>query len=83
VEGFDTVREIELARHCCLHNEGSPTKHYEKQTAQRLLDANGIINLTPDQLDSIVGELSQFGKSLNALTSDIWKETSQNNNVAT
>jgi hypothetical protein len=87
VEGFETVREIELARHCCLHNQGSPTKHYKKQTAQRLLDTNGIINLTPDQLDSIIGELSQFGKSLNALMSDVWKKTSQDSmpgtNVAT
>jgi hypothetical protein len=70
LEGFETVREIELARHCCLHNQGSPTKDYEKQTAQRLLDTNRIINLTPEQLDSIIGELSQFGKSLNALMSD-------------
>jgi hypothetical protein len=75
VEGFSTVREIELARHCCLHKEGFPTKDYETQTARRLPDANGIINLTPDQLDLLIGELSQFGKSLTALLSEVWKKT--------
>ena len=64
VEGFETVREIELARHCCLHNESIPTKDYETQTARRLIGDDGLINVTPDQLDSIIGELSQFGKSL-------------------
>jgi hypothetical protein len=83
VEGFNTVREIELARHCCLHNEGSPTKDYETQTARRLLDANGIINLTPEQLDLLIGELSQFGKSLTALMSQVWKNTNQNSKAGT
>src|ERR1700722_175487 len=83
VEGFATVREIELARHCCLHNQGSPTKHYETQTAQRLLDTNGIINLTPEQLDSIIRELSQFGKSLTARMSQVWKNTSQDSTAGT
>jgi hypothetical protein len=74
VEGFSTVREIELARHCCLHYEGVPTEDYKTQTARRLPDANGIINLAPDQLDLLIGELSQFGKSLVTLLSGVWKE---------
>jgi hypothetical protein len=87
VEGFETVREIELARNCCLHNGGSPNEDYKAQTKRRLLDGNGIINLTPEQLDLVIGELSQFGKSLVALMSHVWKNTSQDStprtNVAT
>lgn len=77
VEGFSTVREIELARNCCLHKGGSPNEDYKAQTKQRLLDANGIINLTPEQLDLIIGELSQFGKSLVTLMSQVRMNTSQ------
>lgn len=73
IDGFETVREVTLARNCCLHWGGSPDEDYKTQTSQQLLDTNGIINLTPEQLDSIIGELSQFGKSLNALMSEVWK----------
>lgn len=83
VEGFETVREIELARNCCLHEGGSPDENYKTQTKQRFLDANGIINLTPEQLDSIIGELSQFGKSLTTRMSQVWKNTGQDSTAET
>jgi aromatic ring-opening dioxygenase LigB subunit len=83
VEGFETVREIELARNCCLHEGGSPDENYKTQTKQRFLDAHGIINLTPEQLDSIIGELSQFGKTLTARMSDVRKNTSQDSTAGT
>lgn len=75
IDGFETVQEVALARNCCLHEGGSPDENYKTHTAQRerLLDGNGIINLTPDQLDLLIGELSQFGKSLTALMSELWK----------
>jgi len=75
IDGFDTVQEVVLARNCCLHEGGSPDENYKTHTAQRerLLDANGIINLTPGQLDLLIGKLSQFGKSLTALMSERWR----------
>lgn len=73
IDGFETVREVTLARNCCLHSGGTPDEDYKMQTNQRLLDTSGIVNLTPEQLDSIIRELSQFGKSLNALMRQVWK----------
>jgi hypothetical protein len=76
IGGFDTVREIALARNCCLHKGGLPDEDYNTKTKRRLLDDNGEISLTPEQLGTIIGELSQFGKSLVDLLSQLWeKET--------
>jgi hypothetical protein len=77
IGGFDTALEVALARNCCLHKGGLPDEDYNTKTKQRFLDDNGEISLKPEQLDSIIGELSQFGKSLNALMSDVWKRTNQ------
>jgi hypothetical protein len=60
IEGFETVREVELARNCCLHNGGTPTEDYQTQTKQRLLDEMVIMNLKPEQLDLLIKELGQF-----------------------
>jgi hypothetical protein len=76
IGGFDTVCEIALARNCCLHKGGLPDEDYNTKTKQRFLDDNGAISLTPEQLNTIIGELSQFGKSLVDLMSQLWeKET--------
>jgi len=73
IDGFETVREVELARNCCLHNGGSPTEDYMALTKQRLPDERGNINLTPDQLDSFVKELGQFIDSVSKQMSDVRK----------
>ena len=58
--GFETVREVVLARNCCVHNGNSPDKDYKTQsTTKRLLSTTGNINLTPEDLDIIIGELSE------------------------
>jgi hypothetical protein len=79
IGGFDTVLEVALARNCCLHKGGLPDEDYTTKTKQRFLDDNGEISLKLEQLDSIIGELSQFGKSLNALMSDVWKKAKSDN----
>jgi hypothetical protein len=37
VKGFETVREVELARHCCVHNDGLLTEDYRQKTNHRLV----------------------------------------------
>ena len=64
VECFQTVRELELARNDCLHNEGIPTENYMTQTRRRLLDEDEIINMSPEALELFIGELSTFFSSL-------------------
>lgn len=66
LDGFETVREVELARHCCLHNEGVPTDDYLERTQKRLLNERGNISLNPELLDSFIHELSRFGDRLSA-----------------
>jgi hypothetical protein len=66
-DGFETVREVGLARNCCVHKGSIPDEDYKTQTKQRLLNNRGNISLTPEQLDLIIGELSQFAKSLTGL----------------
>jgi hypothetical protein len=74
IDGFETAREVGLARNCCVHNGSIPDEDYKTQTKQRLLNDRGNVSLTPEQLDSIVGELSQFAKSLAGLLSKIRKK---------
>jgi hypothetical protein len=64
IDGFETVREVELARHCCLHNEGVLTEDYEAQTKQRVVGDRGNIDMTPETLDLFIRELSEFADSL-------------------
>jgi Phage integrase family len=61
---FETVREIELARNCALHNEGFFSEHYCKLTKMRLSIDSERINLSPEQLDCFIKEFSSFGDSL-------------------
>jgi len=74
IEGFETVREVGLARNCCVHKGSPRDEDYKKQTKQRLLNDNGNISLTPKQLDLIIGELSHFAKSLSGLLSESRKK---------
>jgi hypothetical protein len=77
IEAFETVREVELARNCCLHNGGASTKDYETQTKQRLLDDMVNINLTPEQLDLLINELGQFMDSLSRQIREVRKKASE------
>ena len=46
IECFETVREVELARNCCLHREGAPNDDYLNKTQRRLLnDSNRLLDL--------------------------------------
>jgi hypothetical protein len=69
---FATVREVALARNCCLHNEGALTHDY-RSTEQRLVEGNKI-NLTPETLDMLIEELSAFGDSLNQKMREIRRQ---------
>ena len=48
---FDTIREIELARNCCVHENGKLTDDYVEQTRQRIVGEGGYINMTPEIMD--------------------------------
>ena len=61
---FETVREVELARNCCVHDEGRLTDDYSKQTRQRLVGAHGRIDITPELLGSFLLEIDQFSRGL-------------------
>lgn len=62
--GFAGIREVELARNCCLHNEGQPTDDYSQQTKRRFIGEDGKINLTPKIVGELVLELAGFSKEL-------------------
>jgi hypothetical protein len=51
-----------------------PHENYREQTKQRLLNDHGNISLTPEQLDWIIKDLSQFAKSVSAQLSDMRKQ---------
>jgi hypothetical protein len=66
VEMFETVREVVLARNCCLHNGCTPNDDYLRQTKQRLVrEKGGNIGTEPKQLDLLIKELSEFSDALN------------------
>jgi hypothetical protein len=46
IECFETLREVELARSCCVHQEGKPNDDYLKKTQKRLLDERDNITAT-------------------------------------
>jgi hypothetical protein len=73
IDGFDALREVELARHCCLHGGGALTKDYETQTKQRLVGERGDIDMTPKTLDLLIRELSEFADSLSSQMREIRK----------
>lgn len=73
IECFETVREVELARDCCVHEEGTPSDDYLNKTQKRLLDEGKKISITPKQLDTFIEELSRFGEALNKVMKEIRK----------
>jgi hypothetical protein len=56
------VREIELARNSCLHNEGVPETNYKQQTNCRLIGEQDKILITPQMLETFLVELAEFAK---------------------
>jgi hypothetical protein len=73
IECFETVREVEVARDCCVHQEGIPTDDYLNKTQKRLLDERDNISITPKQLDTFIKELSRFGDALNKVMKGVRK----------
>lgn len=66
ITAFETVREVELARNCCVHDEGRLSEDYSKQTRQRLVGTHGYIDITPDLLTTFLLEISEFARELSA-----------------
>jgi hypothetical protein len=64
ITSFDTIREIELARNCCVHFDGKLTDHYVAQTRKRMAGENGYISMTPAFLDQLLLELADFSRNL-------------------
>lgn len=64
INAFETVREVGLARDCCVHNDGVPTTEYREQTRQRVIGFDGRIDITPQLLDELILEISRFSRDL-------------------
>jgi hypothetical protein len=64
VRHFSTIREVELARHCCIHDDGRLSADYCGQTGQRLVGPHGYIDLNPEMLTSIVSQADEFAHAL-------------------
>jgi len=64
ITAFETIREVELARHCCVHDEGRLSKDYCEQTKQRLVGTHGYIDITPESLATLLSEIGQFSRGL-------------------
>jgi hypothetical protein len=77
IECFETVREVELARNCCVHREGKPNDDYLNKTQKRLLDERDNISISPKILDTFIEELSRFGDGLNKAMKAVRKATQE------
>jgi hypothetical protein len=66
ITAFETIREVELARHCCVHDEGRLSADYCKQTRQRLVGKHGYIDITPELLATFLSEIDQFSRGLSS-----------------
>jgi hypothetical protein len=64
VKHFSTIREVELARNCCVHDDGLLSTDYLGQTGQRFAGTNGYIDLTPELLTSILSEIYEFAQGV-------------------
>ena len=64
VRHFSTIREVELARHCCIHDDGRLSADYRGQELQRLVGTHGYIDLTPEMLASILSEIDEFAHAI-------------------
>jgi hypothetical protein len=71
INGFETIREVGLARDCCLHNESELTEEYRQQTKTRLVDKYEKITITPELLDAFLLEISEFSRELCAQMKDM------------
>jgi hypothetical protein len=64
IPSLDTIREIELARNCCVHEGGKLTNDYVKQTRKRMAGENGYISMTQALLDQLLLEIADFSRTL-------------------
>ena len=64
IRHFGTIREVELARHCCVHDDGRLSADYRGQTGQRFVGTHGYIDLSPELLTSILSEIYEFAHGL-------------------
>jgi hypothetical protein len=77
LDAFETVREVELARNCCLHCQGEVTDDYRNQTQQRLVGNDGKINITPELLDRVIVELARFSRELSDQLKNVREKTNR------
>lgn len=64
ITSFEAIREVVLARNCCVHDEGRLNKDYSEQTSQRFVGTHGYIDITPDILNQLLSEIDQFSQGL-------------------
>jgi len=64
ITAFGTIREVELARNCCVHDEGRLNTDYCEQTQQRFVGTHGYIDMTPEMLTQLLAEIDQFSHGL-------------------
>jgi hypothetical protein len=85
LRGFDSVREVVLARNSCVHNDAHPSADYLEQTSHRFLEGLGgfqllhrrfrdedrLIRCNVETLREVVGEVSQFATGLHTALNEI------------
>jgi hypothetical protein len=64
VPGFETCREVVLARNACVHEECRPTEDYMQQTARRFLGDDGLLVLNRETLIHATDNLKSFANAL-------------------
>ena len=66
--GFETCREVVLARNACVHGACTPTEDYMQQTARRFLGDDGLLFLTQEILTHATDDLKRFASALAEVT---------------
>jgi hypothetical protein len=66
--GFETCREVVLARNDCVHAECIPREDYMQQTARRFLGDDGLLVLNQETLTHATDNLKRFASALAEVT---------------
>jgi hypothetical protein len=68
LSGFETCREVVLARNACVHGECAPTEDYMQQTARRFLGEDNLLILSQETLMHATESLKMFANALAQVT---------------
>jgi hypothetical protein len=66
--GFETCREVVLARNSCVHAECEPNDDYMEQTDRRFLGDDGLLFLNQETLTHATDSLKRFASALAEVT---------------